>query len=47
MATPVQARFPVNNDGFVVVVNASTATPPFTYINGCKFDATGALVVAG
>lgn len=46
MAIPIQARFPVNSDGYVVVISASRATAPFTYLNGCKFDATGALVVA-
>lgn len=43
----IQARFPVNSDGVVVVISASLAIAPYTYLNGFKFDATGALVVAG
>jgi len=47
MANPIQARFPLNASGYVVVVAASHAVAPYTYVDGLKFDATGALVVAG
>lgn len=44
---PIQARFPVNSSGHVVIVVASQSTAPYTYADGLKFDASGALVVAG
>lgn len=47
MMAPIQARFPVNTDGYVVIVAASQSTAPYTYADGLKFDANGALVVAG
>lgn len=44
---PIQARFPVNSSGFVVMVAASQSVAPYTYADGLKLDANGALVVAG
>jgi hypothetical protein len=43
----IQPRFPVDANGFVIIVVSSQAVAPYTYQDGFKFDATGALVVAG
>lgn len=43
----LQARFPIDpTTGFVLIVPASQSVAPYTYVDGLKLDATGALVVA-
>lgn len=42
----LQPRLPVDPvTGVVLVVSASQAVAPFTYVNGLKLDASGAVVV--
>lgn len=42
-----QAKFPLNSTSRVATISALRAVPPFTYVNGAKYDAQGRIVVAG
>ena len=47
MASPLFFRFPVNKNGYAMLVGVSAAVAPFTYSNGLKIDANGCVVCLG
>lgn len=40
-------KFPANAGGQTILVPASSAKAPYTYLNGLKLDALGRVVVSG